>query len=190
VSLGENLENRARGLYHHAVHPHVAARKAAGPVKVEDQHATGTAATRFNTRLALATTRAVGSMWCAYAFAIFDCLALPQAIRGGMFGIVQWVASFLLQLVLLSIILVGQNVQADAADKRAESTFLDAEAILESAKQIAEHLGVQDGEITAIQAHLLTQDDRLAAIVDQISAVVVRLTSAPPDAAAARHDSP
>jgi hypothetical protein len=167
-------------LYHHVAHPHIKARKEAGPVKVSDQHASGNAVARFNTRLALATTKTVGSMWCAYVFAIFDCLALPQAINGGLFGIVQWVASFFLQLVLLSIILVGQNVQADASDKRSESTYLDAEAILDSARQIAEHLGAQD-------EHLLTQDDRLAALAnrsdalaDQLSALVIRLT--PPSA--------
>lgn len=156
-------------LYRHVPHPHVAARKEAGPVKVADQHPSGSPVDRFNTRLALLTTKAVGSMWCAYVFAAFDCLALPQAVRGGMFGIVQWVASFLLQLVLLSIIMVGQNVQADASDKRSESTYLDAEAILDSARQIAEHLGAQD-------QHLLTQDDRLDALADQLSALVVRLT--------------
>jgi hypothetical protein len=160
-------------LYRHIQHPHVEARTQAGPVKVADQHPSSSVAARFNTRLALATTKAVGSMWCAYAFAAFDCLALPQAIQGGLFGIVQWVASFLLQLVLLSIIMVGQNVQADAADKRAESTFLDAEAILDSAKQIAEHLGAQD-------QHLLTQDDRLDALADQLTALVVRLTPPAP----------
>jgi hypothetical protein len=158
-------------LYRHVPHPHIAARKEAGPARVADQHPSGSPVARFNTRLALATTKTVGSMWCAYVFAVFDCLALPQAIQGGLFGIVQWVASFFLQLVLLSIILVGQNVQADASDKRSESTYLDAEAILDSARQIAEHLGAQD-------QHLLTQDDRLDALADQLAALVVRL--APP----------
>lgn len=163
-------------LYRHVPHPRIAARNDDGPAKVADQHSRGSAVQRFNTRLALATTKTVGSMWCAYAFALFDCLALPQAIQGGLFGIVQWVASFFLQLVLLSIILVGQNVQADASDKRSESTYLDAEAILDSARQIAEHLGAQD-------QHLLTQDDRLAALADrsdalagQLTALVMRLT--------------
>jgi hypothetical protein len=156
-------------LYEHIPHPHVEARKDAGPVKVADQHATGTAVTRFNTRLALVTTKTVGSMWCAYAFAVFDGLALPQAIQGGLFGIVQWVASLFLQLVLLSIIMVGQNVQADAADKRSESTYLDAEAILHSAGQIAEHLGVQD-------RHLLAQDDRLDVLAGQLGAILTHVT--------------
>jgi hypothetical protein len=141
--------------FEHAVHPWRRERAQHGPVKVADQHPRGNRATRFNTRLALATTKAVGSMWCAYAFAAFDCLALPEAIAGGMFGMVQWVASFLLQLVLLSIIMVGQDVQAKAADARAESTYRDAEAILHAADQIAEHLTAQD-------THLIEQDGTLA----------------------------
>lgn len=126
-------------------------------MSVADQHATETAAQRFNTRLALWTTRVVGTMWCAYAFAALDCLALPEAIRGGMFGMVQWLASFFLQLVLLSIIMVGQDVQAKAADARAEATFNDAEAILHGEDQIA--------------AHLAVQDELLHALSDQISAL-------------------
>jgi hypothetical protein len=68
-------------------------------------------------------------MWCAYAFAAFDCLALPTAIGQGLYGIVQWVASFFLQLVLLSVIMVGQNLQAEASDDRAAKTFGDTELI-------------------------------------------------------------
>lgn len=87
--------------------------------------------TRFNAFLAVKITRAVGTMWCAYAFALFDCLALPTAIRGGLYGIVQWVASFFLQLVLLSIIMVGQAGQSEASDARASKTFEDTEIILD-----------------------------------------------------------
>lgn len=139
-------------LFEHVPHPHVAVRSAAGPVKVADQHPSGNAVTRFNTRLALAITRAVGSMWCAYAFGLFDLISLPAAVRGGSATIVAWIAQTFLQLVLLSVIMVGQNVQADAADKRSEATFKDAEAILDSARQIAEHLGAQDAVLAQIIA--------------------------------------
>ena len=84
---------------------------------------------KINAWLALKITKSVGTMWCAYAFAIFDLLALPTAIHGGLYGIVQWVASFFLQLVLLSIIMVGQEGQAAASDARSEKTFEDAEII-------------------------------------------------------------
>ena len=59
----------------------------------------------------------------------------------------QWIAQAFLQLVLLSIIIVGQNVQAAAADERAENTFQDAEAVLHEALQIQEHLLTQDREL-------------------------------------------
>jgi hypothetical protein len=82
---------------------------------------------RFNNAFATIITKGVGTMWCAYAFGIFDLLALPTAINGGIYGIVQWVASFFLQLVLLSIIMVGQNLQNIASDARSAKTFEDAE---------------------------------------------------------------
>ncbi|HEX6511909.1 MAG TPA: hypothetical protein VF157_06400, partial [Chloroflexota bacterium] len=49
-----------------------------------------------------------------------------------------------LQLVLLSVIMVGQNVQSMAADKRAEATYEDADAVLHEAVKIQEHLSAQD----------------------------------------------
>lgn len=131
-------------------HPHVEARKEAGPVKVADQHPDGTAIARFNARLALAITRAVGTMWCAYAFGLFDLISLPAAIHQGIAAVAVWVAQAFLQLVLLSIIMVGQNVQALAADRRAEATYLDAEAVLHEATEIQQHLAAQDTEITKL----------------------------------------
>lgn len=75
---------------------------------------------RFNTRLALKITTSVGSMWCAYAFAIIALISLPAAIAtGDAIIIVAWIAQTFLQLVLLPIIIVGQNVQAAASDARA-----------------------------------------------------------------------
>ena len=116
-------------IYQHIRHPRIAARLADRPVKVADLFRRDSAVNRFNTKVAIAIT-AVGSMWCAYAFALFDLISLPDAIRAGPATIVSWVAQTFLQLVLLSIIMVGQNVQAAAADKRAEATFHDASATL------------------------------------------------------------
>ncbi|HEX9019527.1 MAG TPA: hypothetical protein VF806_10080 [Anaerolineaceae bacterium] len=77
---------------------------------------------RINTRLALLITRLVGSMWCAYLFALLALISLPAAIRShDPIIIVAWVAQTFLQLVLLPIIIVGQNVQAASSDARAES---------------------------------------------------------------------
>src|ERR1700722_18120895 len=117
-------------LYEHIPHPHVHARQAIGPVKVADQHNTSSPVARANTWLALWITKIVGSMWCAYVFGLMDLFSLPTAIRGGTGTLIAWIAQTFLQLVLLSIIMVGQNVQAEAADKRADATYHDVSMLL------------------------------------------------------------
>ncbi len=77
---------------------------------------------RMNTRLAVGITKLVGSMWCAYLFGLIALISFPSAIRShDPLIIVAWIAQTFLQLVLLPIIIVGQNVQAAATDARAES---------------------------------------------------------------------
>ena len=141
-------------LYEHIPHPHVHARRAAGPVKVADQHNTDNLAARINTRIALNVTKVVGSMWCAYVFGLMDLFSLPDAIKGGTGTLIAWIAQTFLQLVLLSIIMVGQNVQADAADKRAEATYHDVTAVLHENAQLQAHLIAQDNLLTKIAERL------------------------------------
>ncbi len=77
---------------------------------------------RFNTVLALTITKSVGTMWVAYAFAALALISLPAAIGSGeVIVIVSWIAQTFLQLVLLPIIIVGQNVIQAANDARAEA---------------------------------------------------------------------
>ncbi len=86
----------------------------------------------FNAKAALVITRSVGTMACAYLFAIIALISLPSAINSGqVIVIVSWVAQTFLQLVLLSIILVGQSVQSAASDARAMKEFTDTETILD-----------------------------------------------------------
>jgi hypothetical protein len=109
-----------------------------------DHLPSGGAMQRFNARLAVRITSIVGSMWCAYAFALFDMISLPEAIGGGAQTIVAWVAQTFLQLVLLSVIMVGQNVQAAAADARSAKTFEDVEQLLALARDIKALLAPAD----------------------------------------------
>ena len=67
-----------------------------------------------------------------------------------MVTIVSWISQTFLQLVLLSIIIVGQNVQSAAADARAQATYEDADAVLHTALEIQEHMQAQDREINQI----------------------------------------
>lgn len=116
------------------------------PVKVAEQLPTGNRAAQFNAWLAVKVTNGVGTMWCAYAFAVIALISLPQAISShNAVTLVSWVSQTFLQLVLLSVIIVGQNVLAAAADKRSEATYDDADAVLHEAVKIQEHLLAQDG---------------------------------------------
>ena len=92
--------------------------------------------TRFNDWLAVTITNIVGTMWCAYAFACLALVSLPAAIRGGTATLVAWIAQTFLQLVLLSIIMVGQKVAAAKADRQLEQTYNDAEALLKISDEI------------------------------------------------------
>ena len=85
---------------------------------------------RFNEWLAIHITKLVGTMWCAYAFAILAFISLPAAIRGGTATLISWIAQTFLQLVLLSIIMVGQNIAAKKSDRQLEQTYRDSEELL------------------------------------------------------------
>lgn len=103
---------------------------------------------RVNRRIGLGITTSVGTMWCAYIFAVIALVSLPAAIISGQaIIIIAWIAQTFLQLVLLPVIIVGQNIQATAADARSSATYEDAGAILEEAKQIQLHLAAQDAAI-------------------------------------------
>src|SRR3989475_12777331 len=142
-------------IYTPVPHPRIEQRKKQRPVKVADVMPRGNPAARFNTWVAVKVTNGVGTMWCAYAFAALALVSLPAAITSGNpVVLVSWISQTFLQLVLLSIIIVGQNVLATASDKRAEATYEDADAVLHTALQIQDHLAAQDAEIEKIMSSL------------------------------------
>jgi hypothetical protein len=135
-------------IYTHVPHPHTVERleHRDKPVKTVDI-VNEKASTKFNAWLAVKITDGVGTMWCAYLFAIVAFIGLPPALKPGGEGIIAWIAQTFLQLVLLSIIIVGQNIAAASSDKRSENTYKDAEAILSEAIEIQKHLQAQDDEL-------------------------------------------
>jgi hypothetical protein len=128
-------------IYHYVPHPHIQRRKSRAPRQPAE--ASGAWA-RFNIRLGAGITRAVGTMWCAYGFALLAFVSLPDAVHGGSATLISWIAQTFLQLVLLSIIMVGQRVEGTAAETRAAGTYQDAEAILAEVQEIQRHLLAQD----------------------------------------------
>jgi hypothetical protein len=147
-------------IYEYVRHPRAEELRASKPVKTRDFRRTNhqNPFVRFNARFGLKITLVVGTMWCAYAFTILALFALPSAIKQGTYFVVVWLSSSFLQLVLLPIIIVGQNIQAAAADKRSEDTYKDAEAVLKEAEEI--------------QKHLLAQDEVISSIVDRLEKLV------------------
>ena len=95
-------------------------------LRAEVQRADG-----INAKIAVFLTNIVGSMWCAYVFAALALIGLPPALKPGGEGIIAWIAQTFLQLVLLSVIMVGQNVQSVASDVRSQHTYDDTVLILD-----------------------------------------------------------
>jgi hypothetical protein len=137
-------------IFTHIPHPHIHRRKQQAPLSAGELHQRDGAVSKFNSMLAIRITGAVGTMWCAYAFALLALVSLPAAVSAGTATLVSWIAQTFLQLVLLSIIIVGQKVSGDAADKRASDTYNDAEAILHEAVQLQQHLAAQDAVMTTL----------------------------------------
>jgi len=110
---------------HHVVHPK-------NFVKTKSGFMQG-----FNNNLALKITNAVGSMWSAYLFALLSICSLPAIIvlinpsarqdfpafiiNASVITLIAWISQNFLQLVLLPIIMVGQNVLQDKQDAKAEA---------------------------------------------------------------------
>jgi hypothetical protein len=134
--------------FEHQRHPHIEERKKTGPPKRSDVR------DGINNRIALILTTAVGTMWCAYVFAILALVVVPQAVRGGLLTFVQWVSQTFIQLVMLSVIMVGQAILGNASDRRAEMTYKDADATFHEAQQIQDHLKAQDDAINTILERL------------------------------------
>jgi len=100
---------------------------------------------RFNAAVALRVTKIVGTMYCAYVFMLIALVALPAAIeQGSPTVLINWLSSNFLQLVLLPIIIVGQNVISTAQDARAETDHETLTALHQMSKQQIDILNGQN----------------------------------------------
>ncbi|HVA09327.1 MAG TPA: hypothetical protein VNG12_21555 [Acidimicrobiales bacterium] len=111
-----------------------------------DHLPTNNAYSRFNKWLAIKVTTGVGSMTCAYVFSLLALISLPAIlsafkvfhtafpdwlVKTSLIALVSWIAQTYIQLVLLSVIIVGQNIQSAASDARATKTFEDTEIVVD-----------------------------------------------------------
>lgn len=149
--------SKPKAKFDYEPHPHIENRKKhRGSIGTSNLNELGPKS--LNEKLGLGITKRIGTMWAAYAFFALTLVSLPAVlIKGDSVGIISWVAQTFLQLVLLPIIIVGQNIQASAAEKRAVMTYEDAEAVLEEAIKIQKHLDHQDQSLT----HLIERLEQL-----------------------------
>jgi len=142
------------------------------PRNVNRVHEAEIAAAGFNTQTAVWLTEHVGTMWTAYAFAVLAIIGL-FAILGLLSPIVvlliSWISQTFLQLVLLPVIMVGQNVlgrkselQADEAYTTTMKTYADIEAVMK-------HLDEQDEKILTLEQLIKAQTDSILSTVQDLA---------------------
>jgi uncharacterized membrane protein len=132
-----------------------AARRLPEPAKTEDAYV------GRNGRLAAWLTRRIGTMAAFYGAVLFQLgwIALEQlhviTFDPYPYRFLLFLSS-LAQLLLMVVIMVGQQVIGRAADSRAVQTFLDAEAVLHACERLQLHLKAQDVAIRHVVAHMET----------------------------------
>lgn len=124
-------------LFEYKMHPHK-------PVNVNEKHKQEQQG--FNDRIAVALTNGVGTMWCAYVFTILAILGFPgfQATPAQW---VQWISQTLIQLVMLSVIMVGQKVIGRHQELQSDEQFSTTQKIYHDIEQIIRHQSAQDEEL-------------------------------------------
>jgi len=142
----------------HIPNPRIEERAKSGPHLTTHEHER----LGFNGRVAMIITNAVGTMWCAYLFALLALVSLPAAIHGGIATLIAWIAQTFLQLVLLSVIMVGQKVAAAASDKQALQTYKDAEALLKIQDEVHRLIAINN-ELTQ-DIHDIVASKKAAAV--------------------------
>ena len=111
--------------------------------------------TDVNRSIAEKITAAVSTMWAAYIFAAIALISLPAAIRAGdTLTIVDWIAQTLLQLVLLSVIMVGQQKSSEKVSQQIRETHEASIAEFELARESREIATQELAEIKRMSAEI------------------------------------
>ncbi len=122
----------------------------------------------INEWVATKITNSVSTMTCAYIFGLIAIFALPQAIHDSFANgfaplpLVTWISQAFLQLVLLSIIMVGQTIQGRTSETRAEQ---DHNALMEAVKDLR-HIMTEEDTSAADIAEVKTQLDAIASALN------------------------
>lgn len=154
-------KEQERTLYHVIPHPkHIRVE----PRNVNAVHKAQTTAS-LNARIAIALTKSVGTMQTAYFFtflAIIGLLGILGLLNPIVVLLVAWTSQTLIQLVLLPVIMVGQNILGSHAEIQANEQYNTTIKTYHDIEQIMRHLDKQDEHIIAILKHVETmQQDQV-----------------------------
>ena len=127
-------------LFHHEPHRYQ-------PRNVNEVHAAERLS--FNDKFAVWISKNVGTMICAYVFAVIGIASLVGYLTDNtlLALVCGSLSSYFLQLVLLPIIMVGQNVQGRHAELQAEEAYNTTMSTYHDIEQIMQHLSAQDAEL-------------------------------------------
>jgi ABC-type amino acid transport system permease subunit len=107
------------------------------------------AAAGLNQKIALLLTKGVGTMICAYLFAVIAVVGFP-GFHSTAQAYVQWFRQTFIQLVMLSVIMVGQNVLGRHAELQADEQFNTTQKTYHDIEEIMKHLDAQDAAMLQI----------------------------------------
>ena len=149
-AASQHQHSRVADLYHRIPTPRLEEMRHKRPPQTSDEQF------GINGRVAVLITTSVGTMWAAYVFTVIGATGIVAALTNNAFLVllIGAISGYFLQLVLLPVIIVGQNIQGRAADKRAMETYKDAEAILHECMQLQDHLQAQDKILDDLILHV------------------------------------
>lgn len=107
----------------------------------------------FNDRVAVLVTGSIGSMYAVYLFLVFSVGWMLWQAWMSQTAFDPYPFAFLLflgnivQLLLMPLIMVGQNIQGRHSELRAEEEYATCIATYEDIEEMMEHLAAQDVEI-------------------------------------------
>jgi hypothetical protein len=155
-------------LFKHQPHPHT-------PRNINLIHEAEQASAGFNQKIAIALTRGVGTMACAYCFTLLAIAGFPNLLGPSVSQYVQWISQTFIQLTMLSVIMVGQSILGRKAELQAEEAFNTTQKSYHDIEQIALHLQAQDEELLRQDEVLQRQNEELLKQTKMISAILQKI---------------
>jgi uncharacterized membrane protein len=150
--------------------------------RLPSRRARGGTGARANERIAVWVTARVGTMVTAYLFAALTLVSLPAALASrDALVIVSWIAQTFLQLVLLPVILVGQDVQARRTEKTITDTHTAVLDALTGVQSLLAELADSHADTHTLLAQLADSHADTHTLLAQLRAIATAVNAQAPE---------